>query len=182
MSLQLLTAARRAATVALVALSVVWIPILQSSSGGQLYVYIQAVTSYLAPPVTAVFVLAVFWPRANEQVRAGPGDSLGTRVVAAAPVCPAPRTLRGGGGDAGGAGEGIEPGWGSPGSWGGLGLKGGGGCCPAWPPRVAWSDQGTRGDQGGPGLGRAPTDRDPSSLSQGGREGAAPGGLVPSLG
>uniref|UniRef100_A0A663F8I7 Sodium/mannose cotransporter SLC5A10 n=1 Tax=Aquila chrysaetos chrysaetos TaxID=223781 RepID=A0A663F8I7_AQUCH len=54
-------------TVVLVALSVVWIPILQSSSGGQLYVYIQAVTSYLAPPVTAVFVLAVFWPRANEQ-------------------------------------------------------------------------------------------------------------------
>ncbi|NWI94794.1 SC5AA protein, partial [Pitta sordida] len=57
----------RAVTVVLVALSVVWIPILQSSSGGQLYVYIQAVTSYLAPPVTAVFVLAVFWPRANEQ-------------------------------------------------------------------------------------------------------------------
>ncbi|NXH35968.1 SC5AA protein, partial [Myiagra hebetior] len=54
-------------TVVLVALSVVWIPILQSSSGGQLYVYIQAVTSYLAPPVTAVFILAVFWPRANEQ-------------------------------------------------------------------------------------------------------------------
>ncbi|NXJ34498.1 SC5AA protein, partial [Ciconia maguari] len=59
----------RVVTVVLVALSVVWIPILQSSSGGQLYVYIQAVTSYLAPPVTAVFVLAVFWPRANEQVR-----------------------------------------------------------------------------------------------------------------
>ncbi|XP_074914607.1 sodium/mannose cotransporter SLC5A10 isoform X2 [Buteo buteo] len=57
----------RVVTVVLVALSVVWIPILQSSSGGQLYVYIQAVTSYLAPPVTAVFVLAVFWPRANEQ-------------------------------------------------------------------------------------------------------------------
>ncbi|NXJ92316.1 SC5AA protein, partial [Corythaixoides concolor] len=57
----------RVVTVVLVALSVVWIPILQSSSGGQLYVYIQAVTSYLAPPVTAVFVLAVFWPQANEQ-------------------------------------------------------------------------------------------------------------------
>ncbi|NWI02528.1 SC5AA protein, partial [Tichodroma muraria] len=57
----------RLVTVVLVALSVVWIPILQSSSGGQLYVYIQAVTSYLAPPVTAVFILAVFWPRANEQ-------------------------------------------------------------------------------------------------------------------
>uniref|UniRef100_A0A8C0IDV1 Sodium/mannose cotransporter SLC5A10 n=1 Tax=Bubo bubo TaxID=30461 RepID=A0A8C0IDV1_BUBBB len=70
----------RVVTVVLVALSVVWIPILQSSSGGQLYVYIQAVTSYLAPPVTAVFVLAVFWPRANEQVHVlgGPGDGLGT--------------------------------------------------------------------------------------------------------
>uniref|UniRef100_A0A8C4PAI8 Sodium/mannose cotransporter SLC5A10 n=1 Tax=Dromaius novaehollandiae TaxID=8790 RepID=A0A8C4PAI8_DRONO len=61
----------RAVTVALVALSVVWIPILQSASSGQLYGYIQAVTSCLAPPVTAVFLLAVFWPRANEQVRAG---------------------------------------------------------------------------------------------------------------
>uniref|UniRef100_A0A8B9CC65 Sodium/mannose cotransporter SLC5A10 n=1 Tax=Anser brachyrhynchus TaxID=132585 RepID=A0A8B9CC65_9AVES len=57
----------RVVTVVLVVLSVVWLPILQSSSGGQLYVYIQAVTSSLAPPVTAVFVLAVFWPRANEQ-------------------------------------------------------------------------------------------------------------------
>lgn len=69
-SLHRIAAARRVVTVVLVALSVVWIPILQSSSGGQLYVYIQAVTSYLAPPVTAVFVLAVFWPRANEQVDA----------------------------------------------------------------------------------------------------------------
>lgn len=68
---------RRVVTVVLVVLSVVWLPILQSSSGGQLYVYIQAVTSSLAPPVTAVFVLAVFWPRANEQV----GDSLGTGVT-----------------------------------------------------------------------------------------------------
>lgn len=48
--------------------SVVWIPILQSANSGQLYVYIQSVTSYLAPPVTAVFTLAVFWKRTNEQV------------------------------------------------------------------------------------------------------------------
>uniref|UniRef100_K7G1G8 Sodium/mannose cotransporter SLC5A10 n=1 Tax=Pelodiscus sinensis TaxID=13735 RepID=K7G1G8_PELSI len=57
----------RTVTVVLVAISVVWIPILQSSSGGQLYIYIQSVTSCLAPPITAVFVLAVFWRRANEQ-------------------------------------------------------------------------------------------------------------------
>ena len=52
----------------LVVISVVWIPILQSANSGQLYVYIQSVTSYLAPPVTAIFTLAVFWRRTNEQV------------------------------------------------------------------------------------------------------------------
>ncbi|CAM5086695.1 unnamed protein product [Natator depressus] len=57
----------RIVTVVLVAVSVVWIPILQSSNSGQLYVYIQSVTSCLAPPITAVFALAVFWRRANEQ-------------------------------------------------------------------------------------------------------------------
>ncbi|XP_056391526.1 sodium/mannose cotransporter SLC5A10 isoform X2 [Hyla sarda] len=57
----------RIVTVVLVIISVVWIPILQNANSGQLYVYIQSVTSYLAPPVTAVFGLAVFWKRANEQ-------------------------------------------------------------------------------------------------------------------
>ncbi|KAG9349780.1 hypothetical protein JZ751_026133 [Albula glossodonta] len=56
----------RIVTVILVVISVVWIPILQSANSGQLYVYIQSVTSYLAPPVTAIFVLAVFWRRTNE--------------------------------------------------------------------------------------------------------------------
>ncbi|XP_067390463.1 sodium/mannose cotransporter SLC5A10 [Emydura macquarii macquarii] len=65
---RLLTAAScRIVTVVLVAISVVWIPILQRSNSGQLYVYIQSVTSCLAPPITAVFALAVFWGRANEQ-------------------------------------------------------------------------------------------------------------------
>ena len=58
----------RIVTVILVVVSVVWIPILQSANSGQLYVYIQSVTSCLAPPVTAVFTLAVFWKRTNEQV------------------------------------------------------------------------------------------------------------------
>lgn len=58
----------RIATVFLVVVSVVWIPILQAANSGQLYVYIQSVTSYLAPPVTAVFTLAIFWKRTNEQV------------------------------------------------------------------------------------------------------------------
>ncbi|KAK1164795.1 sodium/glucose cotransporter 5-like isoform X2 [Acipenser oxyrinchus oxyrinchus] len=56
----------RIVTVILIVVSVVWIPILQSANSGQLFVYIQSVTSYLAPPVTAVFVLAIFWKRTNE--------------------------------------------------------------------------------------------------------------------
>ncbi|XP_067912610.1 sodium/mannose cotransporter SLC5A10 isoform X1 [Heterodontus francisci] len=56
----------RIVTVILVAVSLVWIPILQTANSGQLFNYIQSVTSYLAPPVTAVFVLAVFWKRTNE--------------------------------------------------------------------------------------------------------------------
>lgn len=58
----------RIVTVILVVVSVVWIPILQSANSGQLYVYIQSVTSYLAPPVTAIFVMAIFWKRTNEAV------------------------------------------------------------------------------------------------------------------
>ncbi|XP_040830425.1 sodium/glucose cotransporter 5 isoform X2 [Ochotona curzoniae] len=57
----------RLVIVALIGLSVAWIPILQGSNGGQLFIYMQSVTSSLAPPVTAVFLLGIFWQRANEQ-------------------------------------------------------------------------------------------------------------------
>merc|ERR1719195_1282403 len=42
----------------LVAISVVWIPIIQASQGSQLFNYIQSITSYLAPPICAVYLLA----------------------------------------------------------------------------------------------------------------------------
>ena len=32
----------------------------------RLFDYIQSITSYLCPPITAVFLLAIFWPRCNE--------------------------------------------------------------------------------------------------------------------
>ncbi|XP_003996382.2 sodium/glucose cotransporter 5 [Felis catus] len=57
----------RLVIVVLVGVSVAWIPILQDSNSGQLFIYMQSVTSSLAPPVTAVFVLGIFWRRANEQ-------------------------------------------------------------------------------------------------------------------
>jgi hypothetical protein len=36
---------------------------LQASQGSQLFNYIQSITSYLAPPICAVYLLAIFWPR-----------------------------------------------------------------------------------------------------------------------
>ncbi|XP_075420939.1 sodium/glucose cotransporter 2 isoform X2 [Tenrec ecaudatus] len=51
----------------IVAVSVAWLPVVQAAQGGQLFDYIQAVSSYLAPPVSAIFVLALFVPRVNEK-------------------------------------------------------------------------------------------------------------------
>lgn len=52
----------------LVAISIVWIPVLQASQGGQLFNYIQSVTGYLSPPVLSLFLLAILWKRTNEKV------------------------------------------------------------------------------------------------------------------
>ncbi|XP_066479358.1 sodium/glucose cotransporter 4 [Tiliqua scincoides] len=52
--------------VILVAISIVWIPIIQTANSGQLFDYIQSITSYLAPPITALFILAIFCKRINE--------------------------------------------------------------------------------------------------------------------
>lgn len=52
----------------LVCVSLSWIPVIQTSNSGQLFDYMQSVTSFLVPPITAVFLMAIFWPRANERV------------------------------------------------------------------------------------------------------------------
>uniref|UniRef100_A0A8C5R1K6 Sodium/glucose cotransporter 4 n=1 Tax=Leptobrachium leishanense TaxID=445787 RepID=A0A8C5R1K6_9ANUR len=53
--------------VILVVISIVWIPIIQAANSGLLFDYMQSVTSYLSPPVTATFILAIFIKRVNEQ-------------------------------------------------------------------------------------------------------------------
>ncbi|XP_052031571.1 sodium/glucose cotransporter 4 [Apodemus sylvaticus] len=50
----------------LVLISILWIPIIQSSNSGQLFDYIQSITSYLAPPITSLFLLAIFCKRVTE--------------------------------------------------------------------------------------------------------------------
>lgn len=77
--------------VILVVVSILWIPVIQASQGDEncffqiikinniikikfcvlgsrLFDYIQSITSFLAPPVCAIYVLAIFFKRINEQV------------------------------------------------------------------------------------------------------------------
>ncbi|XP_002739554.1 sodium/glucose cotransporter 4-like [Saccoglossus kowalevskii] len=53
--------------VLLAGVGALWIPVMMSQEGGQLMEYVWALTSYLSPPITSLFLVAVFWPRANEQ-------------------------------------------------------------------------------------------------------------------
>ena len=52
----------------MVVVGVLWVPIIQNMHGAQLYIYIQSVAAYFSPPIAAVYLLAVLWPSANEQV------------------------------------------------------------------------------------------------------------------
>lgn len=52
----------------LVVVSVLWIPVVQASQGGQLFIYIQSISTYLQPPVSIIFLMGCFWKRANEKV------------------------------------------------------------------------------------------------------------------
>ncbi|KAK6173625.1 hypothetical protein SNE40_017042 [Patella caerulea] len=58
--------AGRISVIVLVAVSLCWIPLILSYEGGQLFIYIQAITGYIAPPICAIFILAIFVPRTNE--------------------------------------------------------------------------------------------------------------------
>ncbi len=55
----------RLATGVIVLLGLLWIPIMPMIAGGGLYQYLQSVQGYLAPPITAVFLLGLFWSRVN---------------------------------------------------------------------------------------------------------------------
>uniref|UniRef100_A0A8C2DSW9 Sodium/myo-inositol cotransporter 2 n=1 Tax=Cyprinus carpio TaxID=7962 RepID=A0A8C2DSW9_CYPCA len=51
----------------LVVVSVLWIPLVQASQGGQLFIYIQSISMYLQPPITVIFFTGCFWKRTNEK-------------------------------------------------------------------------------------------------------------------
>jgi SSS family solute:Na+ symporter len=60
----LLTVGRIATTV-VVGAGIIWIPLMAKIADGGLYQYLQSVQGYLAPPITAVFLLGLFWKRMN---------------------------------------------------------------------------------------------------------------------
>ena len=55
----------RSVTVVIVLLGMAWIPVMPKIAGGGLYHYLQSVQGYLAPPITAVFLLGLFNKRIN---------------------------------------------------------------------------------------------------------------------
>ncbi|XP_022241036.1 sodium/glucose cotransporter 5-like isoform X2 [Limulus polyphemus] len=56
----------RSFVIFMVAVSIAWIPVIQNMQSGQLFIYIQAVSANLAPPVASVYVCAILWKRMNE--------------------------------------------------------------------------------------------------------------------
>lgn len=57
----------RIATTIIVILGIIWIPIMSRIGGGVMYQYLQNVQSYIAPPVTTIFLLGILWKRVNAQ-------------------------------------------------------------------------------------------------------------------
>jgi SSS family solute:Na+ symporter len=54
----------RIVTVVMVGLSMLWVPFIKYLSN-EVYIYLQSVQAYISPPIAAVFLVGVFWPRAN---------------------------------------------------------------------------------------------------------------------
>nr|XP_048307411.1 solute carrier family 5 member 4-like [Myodes glareolus] len=63
---ELLIAGRLFAIV-LIVISILWVPLVQASQNGQLFHYMSSFSSYIGPPIGAVFMLAILCKRVNEQ-------------------------------------------------------------------------------------------------------------------
>jgi solute:Na+ symporter, SSS family len=59
-----LVAVGRVVTLVMVVLSMIWVPFIRYLSS-EVYIYLQSVQAYISPPIAAVFLVGVFWTRAN---------------------------------------------------------------------------------------------------------------------
>ena len=55
----------RIATIILVLVSLGWIPFMDALMGGGIFHYLQSIQAYIAPPITAVFLLGLFYKWIN---------------------------------------------------------------------------------------------------------------------
>ncbi len=55
----------RLVTVVIVILGILYVPFMKYLGGSQLYQYLQKIQGYISPPIAAVFLLGLFWPRLN---------------------------------------------------------------------------------------------------------------------
>jgi SSS family solute:Na+ symporter len=60
-----LVRASRLATIVVALLAVAWAP--QIERFGSLWQYVQGLLAYVVPPVTALYLVGLFWPRANSR-------------------------------------------------------------------------------------------------------------------
>lgn len=56
----------RITTLVLAVICVLWLPLIQAFGAGQLFVYIQSMTSYLSPPIFALYTMGYFFERTTE--------------------------------------------------------------------------------------------------------------------
>lgn len=47
---------------------ILWIPVVQNVQGGQLFIYIQAVSAYFSPPIAALYLISILWTGGTEKV------------------------------------------------------------------------------------------------------------------
>lgn len=59
----------RLAVAVTVVLSVLWIPVMKQLQESQMFIYLNMIMCYLASPVSAIYLLGIFYDRINETVR-----------------------------------------------------------------------------------------------------------------
>ncbi|XP_031552878.1 sodium/myo-inositol cotransporter-like [Actinia tenebrosa] len=48
-------------------IGILWIPVVQNVQGGQLFIYIQAVSAHFSPPIACLYLISIFWTKATEK-------------------------------------------------------------------------------------------------------------------
>ncbi|KAK3783687.1 hypothetical protein RRG08_025311 [Elysia crispata] len=72
----------RVSVLILIVVSIIWIPIMEQSQGGQLWNYLQTISACVSPPLCCVFLMALFWKRTTE-----PGAFWGLMLSTAVGLC-----------------------------------------------------------------------------------------------